>query len=67
MTAMARMLVIALSEKEALDLWHILLDQDEAQALAFLNEHARKPVKMYLEGGCKSILELSVGQVPGAK
>lgn len=48
---MERRFVITVSEAEALRLYHILLDRDEQEALAFLEEHARKSLHDFLEGG----------------
>ena len=44
-------LVLSVSEAEALRLCQILLDRDREDALAFLEEHARKPLHEFLEGG----------------
>lgn len=44
-------LVLSVSEEEALRLCRILLDRDREDALAFLEEHARKPLHEFLEGG----------------
>lgn len=48
---MERKLVISVPEAEAIRLYHILLDRDPEAALAFLEEHARKPLHDFLEGG----------------
>ena len=48
---MQRLFIISVSEAEAIRLWHILLDRDQEEALAFLEEHARKPLRSFLEGG----------------
>jgi hypothetical protein len=44
-------LTLVLSDEELLDLCRILLDGDEAGALAFLDQHLKKQVKQLLEGG----------------
>ncbi len=43
--------MLSVSEEEALRLCRILLDRDREDALAFLEEHARKPLHEFLEGG----------------
>ncbi len=48
---MQRRFVLGLPEAEAVRLYRILLDKDKEEALAFLEEHARKPVQSFLEGG----------------
>ncbi len=46
-----RRFVLSVSEEEALRLFRILLDRDYEDALAFLEEHARGPLRGFLEGG----------------
>lgn len=48
---MKRVFVLHVSEADALWLCRILLDRDKEEALAFLEEHARKPLHEFLEGG----------------
>ncbi|MCL6431742.1 MAG: hypothetical protein K6V36_12935 [Anaerolineae bacterium] len=48
---MQRRFVISVTEAEAIRLYHILLDKDKDEALAFLEEHARKSLHDFLEGG----------------
>ena len=48
---MKRTLAIFLSDEELLDLRRILIDQDEAGALTFLDRHLKKQVQRALEGG----------------
>jgi len=48
---MKKALVVPLTDKELLDLCRILLDQDEKDALAFLQEHLKKPANEALQGG----------------
>lgn len=48
---MQRRFVISVPEAEAIRLYHILLDKDKDEALAFLEEHARKSLHDFLEGG----------------
>lgn len=48
---MQRRFVVAVSEAEAVRLYRILLDRDCDEALAFLEEHTRKPLQSFLEGG----------------
>lgn len=48
---MERRFVISVPEAEAIRLYHILLDRDEEQALAFLDKHTRKSLREFLEGG----------------
>jgi len=43
--------VLSVSEADALWLCRIFLDRDKEDALAFLEEHARKPLHDFLEGG----------------
>lgn len=43
--------MLSVSEEEAQRLYRILLDRDKEGALAFLEEHARKPLHDFLEGG----------------
>ena len=43
--------MFGVSQEEALRLSRILLDRDQEDALAFLEEHARKPLHEFLEGG----------------
>ena len=43
--------VFSVSEGEALRLYRLLLDEDREEALAFLREHAAKPLRDFLEGG----------------
>ena len=44
-------LVIPLDDEELLHLYRILVDRDEAGALAFLDQHLRKKALQELEGG----------------
>jgi hypothetical protein len=48
---MKKALTIILSDAELLDLQRILLDRDEAGALAFLDDHLKNQVARALEGG----------------
>jgi regulator of sigma D len=48
---MKKALVVPLSDEELLDLCRILIDHDEAGALAFLDQHLKKKVNQALEGG----------------
>ncbi len=48
---MKKGLVIPLTDDELLDLYRILLDRDEAGALAFLDQHLKPRAKAALEGG----------------
>lgn len=43
--------VIGVPEAEAVRLYRIVLDRDADEALAFLEEHAKKHVHDYFEGG----------------
>jgi len=43
--------VFVVPEAEAIRLCRILLDKDQEDALAFLQEHARKRLHDFLEGG----------------
>jgi len=49
--AMRKALTLILSDAEILELQRILLDRDEAGALAFLDDHLKKQVAKALEGG----------------
>lgn len=44
-------LTLVLSAEELVDLCRILMDQDEAGAPAFLDQHLKKQVRRVLEGG----------------
>ena len=44
-------LTILLSDEELLDLFRILIDRDEAGALAFLDQRLKRQVRQALEGG----------------
>lgn len=48
---MKKGLTLVLSDEELLDLYRILLDRDEAGALAFLDQYLKKPVQQALDGG----------------
>jgi hypothetical protein len=48
---MKKALTLILSDEELLELQRILLDRDEAGALAFLDSHLKKQVAKALEGG----------------
>ena len=48
---MKKALVLALSDEELLELYHILVDRDGDAALEFLNAHLRKQITQALEGG----------------
>ena len=48
---MKKALVLALSDKELLELYYILADRDGAAAIEFLNTHLRKQITQALEGG----------------
>ncbi|MGQ9674844.1 MAG: hypothetical protein ACUVX1_04185 [Chloroflexota bacterium] len=48
---MQRRFVLGVPETEAVRLYRILLDKDKDDALAFLEEHTRKPLQSFLEGG----------------
>jgi hypothetical protein len=48
---MKNALVVTLADDELLDLFRILLDRDEAGALAFLDRHLKAKAKTVLEGG----------------
>lgn len=50
---MKRVFTLNVSEAEALRLYRILLDKDREDALSFLEEHARKRLHEFLEGGVK--------------
>jgi hypothetical protein len=43
--------VISVPDREAIRLYHILIDKDRDEALAFLEEHAYKSLCAFLEGG----------------
>jgi len=44
-------LVVALSDDELLNLCRVIIDRDDAGALAFLDRHLKKKVTQALEGG----------------
>jgi len=46
-----RRFVIGVPEAEAVRLYRILLDRDREDALAFLEQHARRALHDFLEGG----------------
>jgi hypothetical protein len=48
---MKKGLTLVLSDEELVDLCRILMDQDEAGELAFLDQHLKKQVRRVLEGG----------------
>ncbi len=48
---MLKPMIIPLSETEIQELYRILLDEDQAGALAFLQRHARSKVRELMEGG----------------
>ena len=48
---MNRRFVVSVTEAEAVRLYRILLDRDREDALAFLEEHARKRLHDFFEGG----------------
>jgi hypothetical protein len=48
---MKKGLTLVLSDEELLDLCRVLMDQDAAGALAFLDQHLKKQVHRALEGG----------------
>ncbi len=48
---MKKALVIPLSDEELLDLYRILMDKDEKDALRFLEKHFESKVHKVLEGG----------------
>lgn len=48
---MKKALTLILSDDELLELYRIVLDRDEAAALAFLDEHLKKQIAQALEGG----------------
>ena len=48
---MKKSLSILLNDEELLDLCRIMIDEDAEDALAFLEQHLKKPVKHALEGG----------------
>lgn len=48
---MSRYFVVSVPEAEAVRLYRILLDKDESEALAFLEEHAHKRLHDFFEGG----------------
>ena len=43
--------VVSVEAAEAVRLERILLDRDEREALEFLLEHCREPLRLYLKGG----------------
>lgn len=48
---MKKALVVSLTEEELQSLCRILLDQDEKEALRFLEQHLKKPANEALSGG----------------
>ncbi|MDA8216840.1 MAG: hypothetical protein M0Z94_04400 [Dehalococcoidales bacterium] len=48
---MDRRFVVSVTEAEAIRLYRILLDRDQEDAFAFLEEHARKRLHDFFEGG----------------
>lgn len=48
---MKKGLTLVLSDEELLDLCRILMDRNEAGAIAFLDRHLKKQVHRALEGG----------------
>lgn len=48
---MKKGVILVLSDEEWLDLCRILMDRDEAGALAFLDQHLKRQVRQILEGG----------------
>lgn len=49
--AVKKTLTIAVTDEELIELHRIILDQDEAAALAFVQQHLKKAVLRALEGG----------------
>ncbi len=43
--------VVSVEAAEAVRLQRILQDRDEKEALEFLQEHCREPLRVYLKGG----------------
>ena len=48
---MKKSLSILLDDEELLELCRIMIDEDAEDALAFLDQHLRKPARQALEGG----------------
>ena len=48
---MKKGITLVLSDGELVDLCRILIDRDEAGALAFLDRHLKRQVRRVLEGG----------------
>ncbi|HEY53295.1 MAG TPA: hypothetical protein G4N94_07550 [Caldilineae bacterium] len=48
---MKKTLIIALNDREVLELCQILIDQDAEGALAFLQKHVKHKARDLLEGG----------------
>ncbi|GAB4516444.1 MAG: hypothetical protein Kow0047_28370 [Anaerolineae bacterium] len=48
---MKKALTIVLTDEELLELYRIILDRDAEGALAFLDQHLKKPARQALEGG----------------
>lgn len=48
---MKKALVVPLSDTELVELYRILIDGDEAGALAFLDRHLKAKVRQALDGG----------------
>lgn len=48
---MERVFTLSVPEEEAIRLYRILLDRDRDEALAFLEEHARKRLHAFFDSG----------------
>ncbi len=48
---MLKPLVISLTEAEMQELYRVLLDEDQAAALTFLQRHVRSKLRELMEGG----------------
>ena len=48
---MKKALVLPLTDEDLLELCRIIIDQDQAAALQFINQHLKKEVNAALEGG----------------
>ena len=48
---MEAIFVVSVEAAEAVRLERILQDRDEIEALEFLQEHCREPLRRFLEGG----------------
>jgi hypothetical protein len=47
---MKKSITLTLSDEELMELWRILLDEDEEEALRFLKTHLEKQVKVTISG-----------------